>query len=221
MMNKKTNVSYGVNTNVSLDPTANAASNQSINNNIIIHGDVTGGRRPITEPSPTTAPETRTLEAGVENNASNTALDPSYVIYNQATPSTYPSICPQVDPQCQTRSQLNINQAIKDILYDITTQILLSQNKTLMANIITKQNIIIKKSDLERVISTKINKQCSIIIDDIKQGCGCVGKIIPIDKIAAIRIVDDNSSVDFKSVYNADYNDLTDNFKLNLEYVCV
>lgn len=197
-MTKKVNRTYGVNTSVSIDPTANAASNQSINNNIIIH-------RTITPPRGVEDVSNPEIERNTQDTPQN-LHDPTYV--------SYPSTVPQVPKYIN-------NTQVQAILYDVAMQILLTQNKTLMANIMTKQNIILSKSDLERVVSAKIDKQCSVTIDDSLTGCGCLTKIVPIMKIASIRIVDDNCSVDFKSVYNADYNELKDIFNVNLKYVCI
>ena len=56
--------------------------------------------------------------------------------------------------------------------------------------------------------------------EDIK--C-CAGKANPIRKIEAIKIVNDKGEVcmDFKQVYNKQYNELINKYHLCLKYVCV
>lgn len=197
-MYTKRNNSYGVNTNVSLDPSATATSNQSINNNIVIQPLSAGPsqeRFNIKDKND----KTRDVE---ETPTDNTAL-------------IYPSVEAVYNP-----TTTNTRNEVDKILLDVYTAILLTQNKQLLANILSKNAIIITKSDLERVIAAKINQQCNITTC-IPDGCGCMAKATSIEKIESIRIITDSSSLDFKSVWNADYNSLIDDYHISLKYCII
>ena len=70
-----------------------------------------------------------------------------------------------------------INMRFDEILLDVYKSILLTQNKVLLANILSKKHIIIYKSDLEKVIASKINKKCSVVLKEDPE-CGCVASSI-------------------------------------------
>lgn len=210
-MNKRHVNTYGVNTNVSLDPTSNAASMQSINNNITIQTN------PNDKPAVAERSMPDPLFPSVRTTDSTTIAEPVETDYAVNEVPNYTVSYPKVDTGHSATNTININSKLRDIF----GRILLSDNKVLLSNILTKNSIIIAKNDLEDVIKLRINKTCSIIIDDTDDQCACLRKATSIYKIASIRIVDDNSSVDFKAAYNAEYNDLVDNYKLNLVYVFI
>ena len=84
-------------------------------------------------------------------------------------------------------SNVESDNNVEKILLEIYKSILLSQNKQLLANILSKRHIMIYKDDLERVISAKINRKCSVVLKEI-DGCGCAAKIDPFTIIDAIVI---------------------------------
>ena len=205
-MYSKRSASFGLNTNVSLDPAANskadAKSNQSINNNIVIQ---------------TTPTKTRE-EAVTSENTTDIPAPPEYV---SAVPSSaYPEVVPMV---YQERS-VNIDTSdtnttdVRDILLEIYESILLTQNKQLLANILSKNSIIISKSDLERVIQAKTGYSCSISTDD-DTSCGCCAKVTGIYKIDQIKVDYNDTTLDFKTAFNGAYNELISTYKLSLKYV--
>ena len=107
---------------------------------------------------------------------------------------------------------------VDEYLRSLYETILLSNDKTLIANLISKNNIILTKEDLEQVIKRKINKEVTIDLDitDVQ----CCGLKTPFIKINSIRIVDDEGkSNDFKIAYNTDYLDLVSNYHINMKYV--
>ena len=108
---------------------------------------------------------------------------------------------------------------VEKILLEIYKSILLSQNKQLLANIMSKKHIMIYKEDLERVISAKINKKCSVVLKEI-DGCGCGVRIDPFALIDSIVIYEDSKRVDFKVAYNSDYVELSEKFALSLK-ICL
>ena len=107
---------------------------------------------------------------------------------------------------------------VDEYLRSLYETILLSNDKTLIANLISKNNIILTKEDLEQVIKRKIGKEVTIDLDitDVQ----CCGLKTPFIKINSIRIVDDDGkSNDFKIAYNTDYLDLVSNYHINMKYV--
>ena len=111
------------------------------------------------------------------------------------------------------------NNSVDEILLDIYKSILLSQNKQLLANILSKRHIMIYKDDLERVISAKINKKCAVILKEF-DACGCTAKIDPFAVIDSIVVYENDKRVDFKVAYNPDYVELTDKYALSLK-ICL
>jgi hypothetical protein len=113
---------------------------------------------------------------------------------------------------------LEISNAVEAKLLKIFTEILLSQNKTLLTNILSKSSIILSKPDLESVISTKVSHPCMIQLED-KDGNGCCVKLNPLHKIFMIKITLNDTEVDFKYVFNAEYCCLQDQYHLSMKYV--
>jgi hypothetical protein len=110
-------------------------------------------------------------------------------------------------------------ESVEKILLDVYKSILLSQNKQLLANILSKKHIMIYKEDLEKVITAKINKKCAVVLKEV-DGCGCTAKIDPFAVIDSIVIYEDNKRVDFKVAYNSDYVELSEKFALSLK-ICL
>ena len=104
------------------------------------------------------------------------------------------------------------------ILLEVFSNMLLYQNKPLLANIVSKNCIIITAEDLIRVIEAKTNKQCTIILKESDEA-GCFAKATPIRAIDSIRISDEQSEHDFKVANNADYIELMNVYHLSLKYV--
>jgi hypothetical protein len=130
---------------------------------------------------------------------------------------------PEVTPEIFTRSPYitlpreNI-ETVEEKLLRIYSDILLSQNKTLLTNILSKSAIILSKSDLESVISIKIGHNCSIQVAEEKVGCLARANIL--HKVEQILVVLDDATVDFQYVYNSDYRILQDHYHLSMKYVC-
>lgn len=169
-MYQRANHNMGVNTNVSLEPSANTQNTQHITNNIIVggkHEEVTSAMLPEPELTSAMLPE--------EN--------------------------------------------FNTLLLEIYQGILLSQNKVLMANILSKKHIIVYKNDLERIISAKVGKKCSVVLKEI-EGCGCTAaNSSPFAVVDSIVIYENDHRVDFKVAYNADYVELNEKYALSLKLV--
>ena len=98
---------------------------------------------------------------------------------------------------------------------DTYAKILLDQNKALLLNLISKQTIIIPRTDLEEIIKAKTGTTCQITLVDDEIGC-CLAKYSPIKKIETIKLVSGELVSDFKQTRNNDYNDL-----INLYHLCL
>mgnify|MGYP007035352109 CR=1 FL=1 len=108
---------------------------------------------------------------------------------------------------------------VKLIILETYAKILLTQDKALLSNLISKNCIIVPFTSLQEIIKTMIKADVEIYIDeDIK--C-CASKASPIRKVEAIKIIRDNGEIvtDFKTVYNKEYNELVNIYHLCLKYV--
>lgn len=119
----------------------------------------------------------------------------------------------------------NPEEEIKDVKYvilDTFANILLSQDKALLSNLVSKNCIIVPVEALIDIIKCSVKAEIVELHVDEDVGC-CVGKANPIRKIEAIKIVNDKGEVctDFKQVYNKEYNELINKYHLCLKYVCV
>ena len=97
--------------------------------------------------------------------------------------------------------------------------ILLSENKKLLSNVISKDSIILTQEDLEKVIELKTGKKCVISYEDPEVTCCNLNTIFM--KISSIRIVEKEEQADFKIKYNKDYLELITNYHINLKYVLI
>ena len=171
-MYQRANHSMGLNTNVSLEPSANTQNTQHITNNIIVGREHELGVNSVPVPEPEPVPELAPV--------------------------------PEIAP----------------ILLEIYQGILLSQNKVLLANILSKKHIIVYKNDLERIISAKVGKKCSVVLKEI-EGCGCTAaNSSPFAVVDSIVIYENDHRVDFKVAYNADYVELNEKYALSLK-LCI
>ena len=110
---------------------------------------------------------------------------------------------------------------VRSLILETYAKILLSQDKALISNLISKHTIIIPQADLVSIINTITGGDTEILTDD-DVGC-CAARVSPIQKIDAIKIHTDSGEVitDFKQVYNKEYNELVNSYHLNLKYVVV
>ena len=112
-----------------------------------------------------------------------------------------------------------INMRFDEILLDVYKSIILTQNKVLLTNILSKKHIIIYKTDLEKIIASKINKKCAVVLKEDPE-CGCLVKNNSFAIIDSIVIYEENKRVDFKVAFNSDYVELGEKYGLSLK-VCV
>lgn len=107
----------------------------------------------------------------------------------------------------------------KYIILETYANILLNQDKALIANLISKNCIIVPSTSLSNIIKAIVKAESVEINLDEDIKC-CSSKVNPIRKIEAIKIVNDNGEVctDFKQVYNREYNELVNKYHLCLKY---
>ncbi len=120
----------------------------------------------------------------------------------------------EIDSQPEAAKTRN---TVDELLLEIYSAMLLYQNKPLLANVASKNSIIITKDDLEKVIAAKSGKQCVVTVREDE--VSCLAKSSPIKPIESIRIFDANSENDFKVASNSDYIELMNIYHLSLKYV--
>ncbi len=108
---------------------------------------------------------------------------------------------------------------VKDYLLQLYQSILLNQDKKLLANLVSRNQIVLTKEDLEEVIRRQTGKTCSIEIED--PDITCCGMSAPFLKIDTIKIIDDSTpnGVDYTIKYNSDYLDLNGTYRLCTKFV--
>ncbi|EAX80967.1 hypothetical protein TVAG_523450 [Trichomonas vaginalis G3] len=97
--------------------------------------------------------------------------------------------------------------------------LLVCDDKKLLTNLISKNQIILTKEDLENVISRITNKQC--VIEYLDPEIECCGQTPIFMKIGNIRIIETpgTAGVEFKYRYSNEYTKLSSDYKLCLKYV--
>lgn len=125
------------------------------------------------------------------------------------------------DIETQT-DPIEVEQDVRNVILEAYAQILLDQDKALLANIISKKCIIVPIASLCNIIKAilHVNEVEVQLNEDV--GC-CAAKSSPIQKIDAIKIIRDNGEVviDLKQVYNKEYNELVNNYHVCLKYCIV
>ena len=117
--------------------------------------------------------------------------------------------------------EVKFNDVTKLIL-ETYARILLDQDKVLISNLITKNSIIVPYESLVNIVKCCVdgNDVQVYLNEDVK--C-CAGKVNPIRSIDAIKVVSEHGEVvvDFKTVYNKEWNELVNTYHLNLKYCVV
>lgn len=109
---------------------------------------------------------------------------------------------------------------VKGMILETYANILLNQDKALIANLISKHTIIVPIDDLRAIIQALTGGDVEIYCDD-DVSC-CAAKVTFIKKIDAIKIIKDDVVItDFKQVFNKEYNDLVNKYHMNLKYTLI
>ena len=222
-MIKKRNNSYGLNTNVHVDPSASANASPNITNHIYIRDVKRRGNNEVSSKPQqlnfnasavsennvmTRDVELNDIEEKEEEHVTTTPVKEPQKIYAREVIIT-------TETNKQTEEKNVKPKTAEQIILDTYAKILLDQNKALLLNLISKQTIIIPKTDLEAIIKAKTGLPCEVTLVDDSAGC-CIAKYSPIKKVETIKIINEELVSDFKQVYNNDYNDL-----INLYHLCL
>ena len=230
-MIKKRNNSYGLNTNVHVDPSASANASPNITNHIYIRDVKRRGNNEVSSKpqqlnfNASAVSENNVMTRDVELNDIASAGADGSATEEQEHVTTTPVKEPQkiyareviitTETNKQTEEKNVKPKTAEQIILDTYAKILLDQNKALLLNLISKQTIIIPKTDLEAIIKAKTGLPCEVTLVDDSAGC-CIAKYSPIKKVETIKIINEELVSDFKQVYNNDYNDL-----INLYHLCL
>ena len=224
-MIKKRNNSYGLNTNVHVDPSASANASPNITNHIYIRDVKRRGNNEVSSKPQqlnfnasavsennvmTRDVELNDIEDKEEEHVTTTPVKEPQKIYAREVIIT-------TETNKQTEEKNVKPKTAEQIILDTYAKILLDQNKALLLNLISKQTIIIPKTDLEAIIKAKTGLPCEVTLVDDSAGC-CIAKYSPIKKVETIKIINEELVSDFKQVYNNDYNDLINLYHLCLRY---
>ena len=120
--------------------------------------------------------------------------------------------------ETQTDAEEPQKRDVKNVILETYAQILLNQDKALLSNLISKHCIIVPVESLVDIIKAIVNAREVEI--QMEEDVNCCGKISPIHKIEAIKIIDQTGEIitDFKQVYNKEYNALVKRYHLCLKY---
>ena len=236
-MIKKRNNSYGLNTNVHVDPSASANASPNITNHIYIRDFKKKGtqqEKPYSFNASAVSENnimTRDiqLEDEQQNDTTTTPEQNTNTEQNEIINETHTTTTPVTKPQkiyareviitTETNKQdeqKNVKvKTAEQVILETYARILLDQNKALILNLISKQTIIVPRTDLEEIIKAKTGVTCQVTLVDDEVGC-CLAKYSPIKKIETIKLIQDELVSDFKQTRNNDYNDL-----INLYHLCL
>ena len=123
------------------------------------------------------------------------------------------------DKQSDKTNECSYNQSeVKGLILETYANILLNQDKALIANLISKRTIIVPIDDLKAIIQLMTGGEVEVQYDE-DVNC-CAAKVTFIKKIDAIKIIKDDNIIitDFKQVFNKEYNDLVNKYHLNVKY---
>ena len=119
-------------------------------------------------------------------------------------------------------NECSYNQSeVKGMILETYANILLNQDKALIANLISKRTIIVPIDDLRAIIQLMTGGEVEVQYDE-DVNC-CAAKVTFIKKIDAIKIIKEDNIIitDFKQVFNKEYNDLVNKWHMNLKYVLI
>ena len=119
-------------------------------------------------------------------------------------------------------SDLKVNyKSVDEFLLSLYQSILLDQDKKLIFNLVSHDQILLPKEDLETLISLKTGHE--VKIDLLDHETTCCFKYSPFLKISQIRVIEQRGAngVDFKYKYSNDYMDIITKYKICLKYVLV
>ncbi len=121
----------------------------------------------------------------------------------------------------QERSVQKRELATNDLdkfLLELYQTVLLNDNKKLLANMISKNKIILTKEDLETAVSKRIGLPCTIEYDEPEITCFGANPIFL--KVSSIRVFnDDETYSDLQVQFNKEYVEMSTTYHLCMAYV--
>ncbi len=121
----------------------------------------------------------------------------------------------------QERSVQKRELATNDLdkfLLELYQTVLLNDNKKLLANMISKNKIILTKEDLETAVSKRIGLPCTIEYDEPEITCFGANPIFL--KVTSIRVFnDDETYSDLQVQFNKEYVEMSTTYHLCMAYV--
>ena len=111
--------------------------------------------------------------------------------------------------------------SVSEYLLTLYKSILLNGNKELLANLVSRNRIILTKEDLEEVVKRKVGKRCTVQYEDPEATCCGLDPVFL--KIVSIRVFDESipNGVDFVINYNKEYLELVTEHQLCTDFVLV
>lgn len=203
--------------NVPIEPASNVDSR--VNNNIIIRNlappSSSAMARDVSSPNLTKSKDNLISDASnITDDIDEVESKDIKALYSTSNP--YANINTD-DIYTETNEY---SQDVNEYLVNIYQSILLNNNKKLLANLISKNKIVLTKEDLEGLICRKLGKKC--IIDYIDPDTTCCGGKPVFLRIGSIRIQESETRyVDFKINYNMHYIELTEKYKISLKLVLI
>ena len=197
--------------NVPIEPTSNVDSRTT--NNIIIKNyssDKLTDETELKDIKETTANDSVRVEYAPSGLRHEVPYDPPPVpfITREAVVNPY--------------SDLKVNyKSVDEFLLSLIQSILLDQDKKLIFNLVSHDQILLPKEDLETLISLKTGHEVKIDLLDHETTC-CI-KYSPFLKISQIRVIEQRGTngVNFKYKYSNDYMAIITKYKICLKYVLV
>ena len=183
-MIKKRNNSYGLNTNVHVDPSASANASPNITNHIYIR-DVRKNGNKVPNKQNEEKPQSMNFHASAvsENNVLTREVELEG-LRPEEDEEEHITTTPVQEPQKIYAREVIITtetnkhteekevkpKTAQEIILETYARILLDQNKALLLNLISKQTIIVPKTDLEAIIKAKVGLPCEVTLVDTDGG---------------------------------------------------
>ena len=160
------------------------------------------------------------LEANAASTSNNSFTNNVYVQTPYPNSTVKPSTFVERDIELPDLPETDTKQDVRTLILETYANILLNQDVTLIANLVSKHTIIVPLDNLKAIIQCMTGNDVDIIVSEDN---GCCAKTSPIVKIDFIKIIRDDGEVvtDLKQQYNREWNELTGKYHLNLRYVVV
>ena len=111
----------------------------------------------------------------------------------------------------------HVNEStLNEYLLSIYQEVLLSDNKLLLTNLISGSKIILAKHNIEEIVRILTGLNTIVDLEDLESVC-CSSSVVPFRRISSIR-VGDQGQVNFKINFNHLYTLLESKYKVSLKF---